>query len=171
MQFKLIFQIEAGCLQSLAKIIVYALVGNLFFLGCEVFVVAYSGIPEHLDHFRYLYFGLDGHSPLVPWMWSALGLLTTALVLLIIPAARQNERILAASCAAVFVGTWIDKGLGLITGGFVPTPLHEVVDYIPTIPEALVSLGIYGVGLTIITVLLKIAVAVKKETADLKWTS
>ena len=152
-------------IQGLAKIIVYALIANLFFLACEIFVVFYSGIPEHMAHFRYLYFGLEKHSALVPWMWTALGLLITALVLLIIPSTRRDETILAFSCVSIFIGTWIDKGLGLITGGFVPTPLHHVVDYVPTIPELLVSMGIYGIGMFILTILIKITVTVKEEIA------
>jgi molybdopterin-containing oxidoreductase family membrane subunit len=152
-----------AAIQSLAKIVVYALVANLFFLGCEVFVVFYGGIPEHLDHFRYLYFGLKGHSNLVPWMWTALGLMFIALVLLIIPSTRKNENILVLSCISIFFGTWTDKGLGLITGGFVPSPLHQVVDYVPTIPELLISLGIYGIGMFILTFLIKIALTVKEE--------
>jgi molybdopterin-containing oxidoreductase family membrane subunit len=152
--------------QTLAKIITYALSANLFFLACEVFVVFYSGIPEHLDHFKYLYAGLDGHNLLVPWMWTALGLMVLALLLFIIPATRRNETSLAVACVVVFIGIWIDKGLGLITGGFVPTPMHRVVDYIPTLPELVISMGIYGIGLLILTVLVKIALMVKQEAAN-----
>lgn len=159
------FDPGSTAIQSLAKIVAYALTANLFFLGCEAFVVFYSGIPEHMDHFRYLYSGLEGRSALVPWMWTALGLMFTALALLIISSTRRNQAILTVACAAVFTGTWIDKGLGLITGGFVPTPLHEIVEYVPTAPELLISLGIYGVGLLILTILIKIAMAVKTETA------
>ena len=118
-----------------------------------------------MAHFRYLYLGLDGRSNLVPWMWTALGFMVGALILLIIPVTRKNEGILSISCLAIFAGTWIDKGMGLITGGFVPTPLHEVVEYIPTLAELVISGGIYAIGVLILTVLIKIAVAVKKEQA------
>ena len=155
-------------IQSLAKIVAYALSANLFFLGCEVFVVFYSGIPDHMDHFRYLYIGLDGHSNLVPWMWTALALMIASLFLLIIPVTRRDETILALTCVSIFVGTWLDKGLGLITGGFVPSPLDHIVEYVPTVPELLISSGIYGIGLFILTILLKIAVAVKDETAIIR---
>ena len=96
-------------------------------------------------------------------MWTALGLMFMALVLLIIPSTRKNENILVLSCISIFFGTWADKGLGLITGGFVPSPLHHVVDYVPTIPELVISLGIYGIGIFILTILIKIAVTVKEE--------
>ncbi len=34
-----------------------------------------------------------------------------------------------ARCA--FAGVWIEKGMGLIIPGFVPSTLHEVVEYVP----------------------------------------
>jgi Ni/Fe-hydrogenase subunit HybB-like protein len=150
-------------IQSLAKIVTYAIILNVFFFGCEVFVAFYSRIPEHMDHITYLFFGLHGHGVLVPWMWVSLILMIVAIILLVIPATRKNESVLMVSCAAVFVGTWIDKGLGLIAGGFVPSPLHHVSEYIPTIPEIIISIGIYGIGFLILTLLYKIAVSVKEE--------
>jgi molybdopterin-containing oxidoreductase family membrane subunit len=152
-----------AAIQTLAKIITYGLLANLFFLGCEIFVVFYSGVPGHLSHFQFLYFGLEGHAGLVPWMRSALFLMSGSLVLLIIPATRKNETILAVTCGCLFIGTWIDKGMGLIIGGFVPTPLHEIVDYTPSLYELLIALGIFGIGLLTLTLLLKIAISVKEE--------
>lgn len=150
--------------QALAVIVTYGLLANLFFLGCEVFVAFYSRIPEHMDHWIYLYAGLQGHTTLVPAMRLSLALMLAAQVLLLVPVTRRNEPILALACVAVFVGTWIDKGLGLIAGGFIPTPLHEVVVYVPTAPELIISLGIFGLGALILTLLMKIAVSVRQET-------
>ena len=150
-------------IQALAKIATYGLLANLFFLGCEVFVVFYSGIPEHKVHFQYLYLGLEGHGVLVPWMWTAMLLMVVSAILLINPITRQNDHILAIACIALFSGTWIDKGLGLITGGFIPTPLHKVVDYTPTLIELIISFGIYSVGALVLTILFKIAIGVKGE--------
>jgi molybdopterin-containing oxidoreductase family membrane subunit len=62
-----------------------------------------------------------------------------------------------------FAGIWIDMGLGLITGGFIPTPLHKVVDCTPILIELTISLGTYSVGAMILTILFKIAVGVKTE--------
>ncbi|MGD9138273.1 MAG: polysulfide reductase NrfD [Desulfobacterales bacterium] len=150
-------------IQALAKIATYGLLANLFFLGCEVFVVFYSGIPEHKVHFQYLYVGLEGHDALVPWMWTALLLMIVAAVLLVNPTTRQTDRILIVACIALFTGTWIDKGLGLIPGGFIPTPLHKAVDYTPTLVELAISFGIYSIGALVLTILFKIAVGVKRE--------
>ena len=150
-------------IQALAGIATYGLLANLFFLLCEVFVVFYSGIPGHIAHFTYLYFGIDGHDFLVPWMWSALGLMGLAAILLLNPATRRNDHILIVACIALFAGTWIDKGMGLIAGGFIPTSLHQAVDYVPTALELLVSLGIYGIGGFILTILFKLVVGVRNE--------
>ena len=151
-------------IQTLAKIATYGLLVNLFFLGCEVFVVFYSRIPEHMAHFRYLYFGLDGFGGLVPWMWTALILMIVAAILLVNPITRRNNRALIIACIALFTGTWIDKGMGLVTGGFIPTPLHKAMDYVPTVIELVISLGIYAIGAFILTILFKIVVSVKRET-------
>ncbi len=150
-------------IQMLAKIVAYGLIANIFFLICEVFVVFYSRIPEHMDHFKYLYTGLHGHGILVPWMWASVILMGAAVPLLLNPSTRKNEGILGITCVLVFVGTWIDKGLGLISGGFTPSPLHKVTEYVPTIPELVISLGVYGIGFLVLTVLLKTAVSVKEE--------
>ncbi|HIJ57878.1 MAG TPA: polysulfide reductase NrfD [Deltaproteobacteria bacterium] len=153
-------------IQSLAKIITYAIILNVFFFLCEVFTVFYSKIPEHMDHFKYLFIGLHGHGVLVPWMWASLALMVLGIVLLVIPATRKDEGILAVACVAVFIGTWIDKGLGMISGGFVPSPLHHVNEYIPTIPELLISLGVWATGFFLLTALFKMAVSVKEEILD-----
>jgi molybdopterin-containing oxidoreductase family membrane subunit len=150
-------------IQSLAKIVTYALILNVFFFLCEVFVALYSKIPEHMDHLKYLFFGLHGHGALVPWMWTAMALMVLAIILLIPPKFRANENLLAISCGMVFLGTWIDKGLGMISGGFVPNPLHEVNEYIPTIPELIIALGVWATGFLVLTILYKVTVGVKEE--------
>lgn len=152
-------------IQSLAKIVAYAICVNVFFFLCEVFTAFYSNIPEHMDHIKYLFVGLHGKGLLIPWMWTSYGLMVFSIILLVIPVTRKNEGVLAVACVMVFVGTWIDKGLGLISGGFVPNPLHHVNEYVPTIPELTISLGIYGFGALILTILYKITVGVKEEAA------
>lgn len=151
-------------IQALARIATYGLLANLFFLLCEVFVVFYSGLPGHMAHFTYLYAGIDGYDFLVPWMWAALVLMIMAAILLLNPETRRSDSILIVACIALFTGTWIDKGMGLIAGGFIPTSLHQAVDYVPTALELLVSMGIYGIGALILTILFKLVVGVRSET-------
>jgi len=152
-------------IQSLAKVVTYAICINVFFFLCEVFVVFYSRIPEHMDHFTYLFVGLHGHGALVPWMWASMILMVVSIILLVNPVTRRNETILVVACITVFVGTWIDKGLGMISGGFVPNPLHHVTEYVPTIPELAISIGVWAAGFLVLTILYKIAVGIKEEVA------
>jgi len=152
-------------IQRLAVIVTYAMVINVFFVLMELFTAVYSGIPEHIEHFRFLYLGLEGRTTLVPWMWSSALLSVVALVLLINPKTRHNEKTLAAACVAVFTALWIEKGLGLIIAGFVPSPLGSVTTYSPSVPEVLIAVGIYALGAFLITVFYKIALSVRGEVA------
>lgn len=148
-------------IQTLARIVAYSLMANLFFLGCEVFVVFYSGIPSHMAHLRYLYVGLHGKSALVPFMWASLAAMVSGLICLLIPRARKNDTLLISACILIFTGTWIDKGLGMIAGGFIPSPLHHVTEYMPSLHEIVISAGVAALGLLILTVLYKITLSVK----------
>ncbi len=156
---------DAGkeAVQTLAKIVTYALAVSVFFVLMEIFTAFYSQIPEHMHHFEYLFVGLEGHYGLVPWMWSAVILAGIALALLINPQTRKNETLLAIASAAVFVSLWIEKGLGLVVTGFIPSPLEKITEYSPTGPEVMITLGVWAMGLLILTVLYKIAVSVKEE--------
>jgi molybdopterin-containing oxidoreductase family membrane subunit len=108
---------------------------------------------------------MHGHDALVPWMWSSMALMVLAIILLIIPSARRNETTLIFACIFVFLGTWIDKGLGMISGGFVPNPLHEVNEYIPSVPEIIITIGVYATGFLVLTILYKVVTGVKEELA------
>jgi Ni/Fe-hydrogenase subunit HybB-like protein len=144
-------------IQALAKIVTYAMIINCFFVAMEFFTAFYSSIPEHISHFQFLFMGLEGESTLAPWMWLSVVLAVVSLVLLINPSTRNNETTLVFACIAVFVSLWIDKGLGMVIAGFVPSPLGKVVHYAPTAPELLISLAIWAGGLLIVTGLYKIA--------------
>ena len=150
-------------IRKLAIIITYAMCANVFFILMEFFTTFYSSIPEHITHFQYLFFGLEGHTTLVPWMWTSVLLAVISLVFLLTPKTRNNNKILVAVCSAIFVSIWIDKGLGMVVTGFIPTPLGDVVDYVPTIPETLISLSIWAIGFFLITVFYKITLSVRRE--------
>ena len=152
-------------IQKLALIVTYAMIVNVFFILMELFTAFYSGIPEHLRHFDYLFFGLDGHAALVPWMWTSVLLAVASLVLLIVPRLRHNERVLALACAAVFVSLWIDKGMCLVVSGFIPSPLGAVTEYAPTLPEISITVGIWAVGVLMITVFYRITLSVRESLA------
>jgi len=153
-------------IQSLAKIVAYAICINVFFFLCEVFVAFYSNIPEHMDHIKYLFIGLHGHGAYVPWMWTSMSFMLIGIILMVNPITRKNEGVLAVACVVIFLGTWIDKGLGMIAGGFTPSPLHEINEYIPSVPEILIALGVWAMGFLVLTALFKIAVGIKEELHD-----
>jgi molybdopterin-containing oxidoreductase family membrane subunit len=150
-------------IQGLARIVAYAMAVNVFFVLLEIFTVFYSQIPEHMRHFEYLIAGLAGHGKLVPWTWIYAILTILPLIFLINPATRRREGILAMSCAAVFVSLWIEKGIFFVPAGFIPSPLGRVFEYSPTVPEIIITLGVWAMGLLILAVLYKIAVSVKEE--------
>lgn len=150
-------------IQTLAKIVTYATLINVFFFFCEIFTVFYSQIPDHMLHFQYLFAGIGDKARLVPFMWFSIVGMIVAALLLVNPGFRQNETTLAALCGLVIVTTWLDKGLGLMTGGFVPNPLEKVTEYWPTMPEAIITLGVWAMGFLILTVLYKVAVSIKEE--------
>ena len=155
-------------IQAIGKIVAYAMIANVFFLLLEIFTAAYSTIPGHTHPFKYLYFGLEGHARLVPLMWTSSILAIVSLVLLIFPAIRRNESMLALACISLFVSLWIDKGFGLIIGGFVPNMFEKVTEYWPTLPETIITISVWAVGFLVLTILYKVAVSVREETAGVE---
>ncbi|NIO27699.1 MAG: menaquinol oxidoreductase [Candidatus Latescibacteria bacterium] len=155
-------------IQKLGTIVAYAMVVNLFFVLVELFTALYSDLPHHMHHFEYLFMGLHGKSTLAPWMWVS-GLLTVAaVVLLVIPKVRKQENLLAIICLAVIVSIWIEKGMGLIVTGFIPSPLGGITEYTPTGPEITITIGVYGIGFLILTLLYKIVVSVREKTEQIR---
>jgi Ni/Fe-hydrogenase subunit HybB-like protein len=155
---------DAGweAIQSLAKIVTYAMIISVFFVLCELFTVYYSQIPEHMLHFDYLFTGLHGHSELVPWMWICVVLALIAVSLLINPKTRNNENLLPVACSCVFFALWIEKGITLVLTGFIPSPVETITRYSPTPTEMAITLGVWGIGFLVLTVLYKVAIAVKE---------
>jgi molybdopterin-containing oxidoreductase family membrane subunit len=150
-------------IQKLAEIVTYAMVVNVFFVCMELFTALYSDIPEHVHHFEFLFVGLEGAGNLAPFMWVSILLALVSLVLLINPATRRSERTLVLGCVAVFLSLWIDKGLGMVIAGFVPSPLGHVTRYVPTLPELAISAAVYAGGALVITGLYKIALEVRGQ--------
>src|ERR1019366_7456240 len=81
------------------------------------------------------------------------------MVLLALPVSR-SLRFLNVACVLTIVGIWIEKGMGLVIPGFIPTPLGAVVDYLPSLNETLVCLGIWALGLLCYTIFLRMAVPI-----------
>ncbi|HED53254.1 MAG TPA: polysulfide reductase, partial [Phycisphaerales bacterium] len=148
------YPVAEKAILTLKKIVTVALSINMFLLGSELFTEFYTG-SAHSVSAKYLFFGLHGHTALVPWIWTAIALNSLALVALLTPISRIRW-VLNAACVAMIVGIWIEKGMGLIVPAFIPSPLGEIVEYTPTPNEILVGLGIWAFGLLVYTILVRV---------------
>jgi Ni/Fe-hydrogenase subunit HybB-like protein len=157
------YSLGSQAIQKLVAIALYMLMLDLFLIGLEFFTAFYSHIPAHTVTFRYLLFGLHGNDALRPWYWAMLLATLSTVVLFFIPATRKNRVLLVVASGIGFIGLWIDKGLVLVVAAFIPNPFGQVREYPPTGREILITLGIYGVGALIITLLYKIVVSVEKK--------
>ncbi|MCP4297407.1 MAG: polysulfide reductase NrfD [Proteobacteria bacterium] len=157
MRFSKIYQLPPPSMDRLIIIITVALQINLFFLFAELFTDFYHSTGHNLSA-QYLFFGLGAKRALVPWIWTAIFLNVSAVIILMIKKLKEKQTFLILACVFLIVGVWIEKGMGLIVPGFVPTPLGEVYQYTPTITEVLVSMGIWAVGLMLYTILAKVSI-------------
>ncbi|HKJ64905.1 MAG TPA: NrfD/PsrC family molybdoenzyme membrane anchor subunit [Desulfopila sp.] len=163
------FDVGKEAINKIATIIMYAAIINGFFVLLEFFVGYYSQIPGHIHSLQYLFFGLEHHghvyNNLVPFMWTfaifcvgGLGLLAYGKI-----KDRMTDGLVATACAMIFIGLYLDKGLGFVLGGLVVSPLHEINEYLPTANEIGITLGIWATGFFVLTLLYKIALGVEHE--------
>jgi Ni/Fe-hydrogenase subunit HybB-like protein len=153
------FKIEDKAIQKVAELIAYSMFINLLLLGAELFKEFYTA-SVHLAPVQYLFQGLHGYSALVPWIWTAMIFNVTAFFIFLVPETRKNNVTLVIGCILVFIGVYIEKGMGLVIPGFVPDVLHEIYEYSPTGTELLLSMGIWATGLFVFTMLLRVAIPI-----------
>ena len=158
-----LFHISDGPIKTLVNIMRITVLINLFMFISELFTELYAG-GAHSAPVEYLFTGLHGHTALVPWVWTALVFNVVAAVLLLIPKTLTRPRLLLTACALTFVAVWIEKGMGLIIPGFIPSTLHEVVEYTPSLTEWKVVAGMWAFGLMVLTLALKIAAPIMAGT-------
>lgn len=151
-------QVSDDALLTLRRIVQVAMIINVFLLACEVFTEFYTG-SVHVASARYLYFGLHGRHALLPWIWTAVGMNLVSTALWVLPASRSLKW-LNTACVLSIVAIWIEKGMGLIVPAFVPTPLGEIVEYVPTARETMICLGIWSFGLLLYTIFVRVSVPV-----------
>lgn len=146
--------------RTLVRIVRVTILINLLMVVSEVFTEFYSG-GAHVSSARYLFFGLHGYNALVPWIWTAIAMdLVAAALFLYPPTVERHHGLLAIACVLAFVGAWIEKGMGLIVPGFIPSTLHEIVEYFPSLVEWKVTVGIWAFGLMVFTLAIKVAIPV-----------
>lgn len=153
------FWIDDSAIQLLATIVTWCLGIAIFLTLSEVVVELYAR-TEHANGLYYLMFGLHGLTGLVPWFWSAVVLMLVSFVLLLMPSFRHDMRRLPVVCGLAFAGIWIEKGMGLVVPGFIPSPIGEVSEYFPTFVEWLMTAGIWAFGFFVLTILLKGAIGI-----------
>ena len=156
------YPIRQSVINHLALVATIALQITLFFTLAELFTEFYNE-GEHAASARYLFFGLDGHAALTPWIWTAIALLCIAVVILMINPLRHNPIYMNIAFVLIIVGVWIEKGMGLIVPAFVPTPIGEIYEYTPSLTEVMVSIGIWAFGFLLFTLLAKAALPVHCE--------
>ncbi|OGQ87952.1 MAG: menaquinol oxidoreductase [Deltaproteobacteria bacterium RIFOXYD12_FULL_56_24] len=161
------FDVGREAQDKLVTIIGYAAMLNFFFLGCEFFVAYYSQIPGHMHTLDYLFWGL-GHGDqvfnnLVPFMRASVIMGLTGIGLIFYSRVKQCDGLLVISCLLIFISFWIDKGLGLVLGGFVPSPMDYVTEYVPSFQELGVTVAVWATGAFILSILYKVAISVKLE--------
>jgi molybdopterin-containing oxidoreductase family membrane subunit len=154
------YPISQSVIETLSLIMGVALQISLFFVGVELFTDFYNE-GAHAANIRYLYFGLQGLHALRPFIWTALTLNVVAVVILSVHALRRQTRLLNLACVLAFIGIWIEKGMGLVVPGFIPTQLGEVFEYTPTGLEIRVAIGIWSLCALIFTLLAKASIAIE----------
>ena len=156
------FKIEPQVFAKLRRIIVVAAIINLLMLFSEIFKEFYLPTHHSLPAI-YLYFGLKGHDALVPWIWSAISMNVLGTLILAFNPGRGNFKVFLPACILLFIGIWIEKGMGLIVPGLVPSPLGEVVNYAPSWVEVSITLGILALGVFVVTVLVRPALIIEQR--------
>lgn len=146
-------------IDMLSTIITFCLGIALFLLMSEIVTELYLPTEETLG-LQYLMFGVHGLNTLVPWFWASLTANVTAFVMFLIPRVRKNYRLLPIACMLACAGVWVQKGVGLLVPGFIPTPIGEFTDYSPTAIEVFITLGNWAIGLFVLTILVKGAVGI-----------
>lgn len=152
------FQVRDRAIFKLAEIIAYAMAINLFLMFAEIFKEYYSN-TTHLAPMQYLYQGLHGHARLVPWSWTAMAFNTVGFLLFLLPRTRERFLTLNIGCVLMFVGIWIEKGMGLIVPGFIPDTLHDLYEYMPSVQEVMIGLGIWAFGALLYTLAVRTVIA------------
>lgn len=154
------YEIETITINKLALVTTVAAQVNLVMLISELFTEFYSP-THHNQSATYLFFGLRGFNGLSPWIWTAIGMSVVATLVLTIHPLRRNPTLLKVACVLLFIGVWVEKGMGLIIPGFIPGPWGKIVEYSPTIVELLVTLGIWAMGAFVFTILVKVALPIE----------
>ncbi|GAB4137086.1 MAG: polysulfide reductase NrfD [Planctomycetota bacterium] len=150
------FEISDKAIWKVAELMAYTMFLNLFLLGAEVFKDVYSD-TEHLVHMKYMFFGLGEHRAIVPYMWTSVFCSVAAFLLFLIPRTRTNWVTLNLGCILIWIGVYLEKGMGLVIPGMTPDTLGEIYEYFPSNTELWVAAGVFSTGFLVFTLMVKVA--------------
>lgn len=154
------YKVKGSVINTLAIIMTVTLQINMLLLGVEIYTEFYSQ-TKHASSIQYLFFGLKGFSALVPWIWTSIALNTIAVIVLSLHPLRRYRHLLNAACVLTIIGIWMEKGMGLVIPGFIPSPLGDIVEYVPTLVEIGVCLGIWAFGGMLFTLHAKMIIPIE----------
>ncbi|MEE8575248.1 MAG: NrfD/PsrC family molybdoenzyme membrane anchor subunit [Thermodesulfobacteriota bacterium] len=152
-------EIQDRVFDLLSQIVVWCLGIALFLTISELVTEFYPG-TEHSYSLQFLVLGKHGLNGLVGFFWVAMVFMVGSFILLLNKNIRKNYTVLPIICGFLFVGIWIEKGLGFVIPGFTPSPIGEFAIYHPSWVEIINSIAIWAMGFLIFTLLAKAAVGV-----------
>jgi molybdopterin-containing oxidoreductase family membrane subunit len=155
------YPVRQSAIDTLRVTMTVALQVTLFFILAELFTDFYFE-GAHSASARYLFFGLHGAAKLTPWIWTAIALLVIAVTILMVHSLRRKPVLFTIACVLTVIGVWIEKGMGLVIPGYIPTPLGEIFEYLPNVTEVRIALGIWAIGLLTFTLLAKAGMAIER---------
>ena len=147
--------IPDSIINILSQIVAWCL-GIVIIMSISEIVTELYQRTEHAMSMINLIVGLHGNKEFVPFYWISATFIVVSFLMLLSSRVRKDYKfLLPFVCVLTVVGILIDKGVGLVLPGFIPSPLGEYVVYRPTFIEIYNTLFIWVVGAFALTLLLK----------------
>src|SRR4030095_10101378 len=109
-------------------------------------------------HYQYLFGGgRYGDSPIAIYGWGAMLSSIAAFLLFLIPRTRRNLITLNIGAVLIYAGVYVEKGVALVIPGFAPSTLGEIYRYAPRSIALRVSVGVFGIGALLMTLMVNVA--------------
>ena len=158
------YEITDKTIHKISMVVTVAAQINLIMLISELFKEFYFP-THHSISAQYLFFGIDGHHALVPWIWT--GILLNVVATIILTIKKWKAKFLSVACVMLFAGIWVEKGFGLIVPGFIPGQWGKIVEYTPSIIEIAITIAIWALGAFVFTILARVGIGI--ELGKLKY--
>lgn len=160
------FKVKDEVFWKIAELMAYSMFIYLFLFGAEIFKEYYSNTSNLVNH-QYLFTGIGKHNELVVQAWASIIMGVIAFLLFLIPKTRKNFITLNIGAVLIYLSVYVDKGVALIVPAFTPDVLGQLKVYTPSLTELRVSAFIISVGFFIYTFMVKVAIAIDFDGANL----